>query len=135
MLSLPNDLSAGVHGHCRLLATELDQNRALVVTDGDVVRPLQRRDRPDALQAVVEGVLQSVSVGVPHADRAVLASGQDDRQLRMKTDGRNVLKRNREKVKQVRYIEGLSGAKFGSNKMSWNTLDLLKAAAGFLVKL
>jgi len=64
----PDDLAAAVHGHGRLLAAQLDQDGALVVADGDVVGAAQAAQRPHALQAVVERVVQAVCVGVPQLD-------------------------------------------------------------------
>jgi hypothetical protein len=111
-LHLPNDLSAGVHRHCRLLAAKLDEDGSLVVADGHVVRALERGDGPDPLEAVVEGVLQPVRVGVPNADGAVLAAGQDDGQLRVEADRRDVLKRDEATILRVVLTNGKNQSEF-----------------------
>lgn len=82
----PDELPAAVHGHCGLLPAQLYEDRALVVPDGHVVRPLEAGNVPDALEAVVERVLEAVGVGVPDADGAVLGAGQDDGQLGVERD-------------------------------------------------
>ena len=88
----PDDLAAAVHGHGGLLASQLDEHAALVVADGDVVGALEAAYGPDALEAVVERVVETVGVGVPELDGAVLAAGENERQLGVKRDARDVLR-------------------------------------------
>ncbi|RNA36262.1 hypothetical protein BpHYR1_016613 [Brachionus plicatilis] len=77
----PDYFAAAVHGNGGLLAAQLDHHAALVVPDGHVVRAFQTADGPDPLQAVVQRVVQSVGVGVPELDGAVLGAGQYQWQL------------------------------------------------------
>ena len=48
----------------------LDQDGALVVADGDVIRSLAIGQGPDALHAVVQRRLQAVCGGVPNSQRS-----------------------------------------------------------------
>src|SRR5690348_16199478 len=49
-------------------------------------------DRPDAFEAVVESLLESIRVRVPNSDGAVLGAGDDDRQRRMEDGGGDVVR-------------------------------------------
>jgi hypothetical protein len=61
----PHDLARGVHAHGGLLAAQLDHDAALVVAENELVGALEVAQSPDALHAVVEGLLQTIGVGVP----------------------------------------------------------------------
>lgn len=50
----PDKLSRGVHGHSRLLATQLYDDSAIVETNCDTLLALLVGDTPGALQAVVQ---------------------------------------------------------------------------------
>lgn len=63
----------------------------LVVADGDVVVALLARERPDALEPVVQSGLEPERGRVPDAHRAVLAAGEQQRQLRVERHRRHVL--------------------------------------------
>lgn len=79
----PDDLARGFHGDSGFFTTEFDDDRALVVTQGNVITALLVRDTPGALETVVEGVFEAVGIRVPDADGTVLGAGHDDGQLRM----------------------------------------------------
>ena len=50
--------------------THLDHDAAFVVTQRHVVGALATRDRSNPFQAVIQGTLQAVRVGVPDTDGA-----------------------------------------------------------------
>ena len=60
--------------------------------DCDVrVGALSVAERPHALEAVVERALQPVGGAMPQPHAAILAAGQDDGQLRVEHDCRDVV--------------------------------------------
>ena len=77
----PDELARRVHGHGRLLATQLDNDGTIVKTHGNALLALLIRDTPRALQAVVERLFEAVCVGVPDTDGSVFRTGDDDWQF------------------------------------------------------
>jgi len=68
VVASPDDLATTVHAHRGLLATKLDNDAALIVTQGDIVGATDAGNCPHTLEAIVEGVLEAVCVCVPYPD-------------------------------------------------------------------
>ena len=91
-MSCPDEFSVGVHCDGGFVASHFDENRSLVIPDGDRVASFQRLDAPNTLHVVVKRVFESVRVGMPDAKRTVFRTGQNDGQFGMIGNGRHVLR-------------------------------------------
>ena len=65
----PDDFAAAVHADNRLLLAHLNHHGALVEAQCHPVRALAAGDGPNALHAIVEGILQAVRVGMENPHR------------------------------------------------------------------
>ena len=77
----PDDLAAAVHGDGGFFSAHFDDYGSVVETHGDALAAALGGYTPGPFQAVGEGLLEPVGVGVPDFDRAVLGAGDDDREL------------------------------------------------------
>lgn len=64
-MSSPDQLARRIHGYSRLLATQLDNNSTVIVTDGNALLAFLVSNAPSSLEAVVERLLKAICVGVP----------------------------------------------------------------------
>jgi hypothetical protein len=69
---------------------DLDDDRSLIETDGNLVARLLVRNTPCSFQAVAQGILESVCGRVPYLDRSVFRTAQDDGQGRVEDGERYV---------------------------------------------
>lgn len=79
----PNELPRGIHRNSRLFATKFHNNSSVVKADSNTLLALLVCNAPSAFKAVVERLLEAVSVGMPDAECTVLGPGNDDWKLRV----------------------------------------------------
>jgi hypothetical protein len=70
--------------------TDLEYDKPLIVTEGDLVSVLPVRNTPASLQPVAQGRLQPVGRRVPELDGPVFGTRNDERQRRMEDGKRDV---------------------------------------------
>ena len=77
-----------VQGKC----ADLHHDETLIITDGDLIPRFAKCNTPCPLQGIAERVLQTVRSTVPELDRAILATADDEREVRVKDGEENVVR-------------------------------------------
>ncbi len=94
LVARKNELPGRVHTEGGFIATKLvsskdligrtvnkaylDHNSALVEPNTDLIRVFPQRYTPRALHGIAESILETICAAIPHLDRSILASTNDD---------------------------------------------------------